>query len=94
MNTRILFVTVFIITQPLLLGLYITAYNQAIELSYAAQKLEREIEQLKEHKQQSQHTLYELQNSTHIQKYARDVLALQSIQLSQIHKLNIHDVHA
>lgn len=88
---RTTFISFFIGAHVLCVFIQIHQYSRMIKASYQKQKSETQLASLRQKKQELTHHLYALHNKAKIKDFATNTLKLESITLSHIKKLPIHD---
>lgn len=81
-------VVAFVSTNLLFIFLQIHKQSQFVKISYAAQRLEKEKEQLLRQRNELVHQLHLQQGRKHVQKYAQESLGMHKTSVSQIHKID------
>lgn len=79
----------FILVQLFFVFFYIYNSSYGIKLSYQKQKKEKEINKLNLKKQKLKQDLICLKDKSYIKKYAKENLKLESINLSQVKRLEL-----
>lgn len=85
------FLVIFVTTNIVFIVLHIHKNTLIIKASYQKQRLEKEKAKLEAQKDTLNQQIHQLQNPSHIKKYAQEKLHMQKVKLHQIKKLPFNE---